>query len=134
MTPQQFLATRFSALQQGDYKAVFHSYHPDSPFRQQFSGVASYGQFAAEHLAHISVKAWQCLDMRWPSESEVECILLMQVQAAATITEYYELALLISTSEGWRYHSAQKLSSDEVPVGKSIDFIDFDAAQNQVRF
>lgn len=134
MTPQQFLSVRFTALQQRDYDAVFHSYHPDSPFRQQFTSVASYRQFAAGQLAHISVNTWQCMDMRWPSESEVECLLRMQVQVAATITEYYELALLIRTSEGWRYHSAQKLGPDEVSAGKQIDFADFDAARNQVRF
>ncbi len=134
MTPQDFFNARFAALQRRDYPAVYDTYHPDAPFRRQFSNAASYQQYAAGHLAQIAVEAWQYLDTRWLSVAEVECLLSLRVRASGTIAEFYELARLLKDGEQWRYHSAQKLSPDEVPAGTPVDFSLFDAALNPVRF
>lgn len=135
MTPLACLERRFSALQKGDYQAVYASYHEDSPFLQQFSSPDSYTDFAVEHLSCVRVRSWGCQQLRWLSEDQVECLLVIDMQVAGVSSRMFELALLIRTNLGWRYHSAQKLDPEALSLSSQIpDFSDFDDAQQKVRF
>ncbi len=132
--PVQFIQERFQALQRGDYAAVYQSYHPDAPFVQNFAREADYVDFASQHLTRIQVVSWRCLAQR-EAGAGVEVILVMELEVDGTRQLFFELALLIKTSQGWRYHSAQKLGPEEFSESPDhLDFSHFDLAAQKVRF
>ncbi|MDX2495758.1 MAG: hypothetical protein QNK27_12415 [Desulfuromusa sp.] len=135
MTTLQFLESRFSALNVGDYSALYDSYHHDAPFRQQFSGRSTYIRFAQQHLGSVEIKNWHCLRQRVVDETQLEVLLVMEIATDTGDQFFYELALLIETDTGWRYHSAQKLGVDDYQGSPDkIDFHHFDSVTSKIRF
>ena len=135
MTIEQFLKNRFSALDSGDYSAVYASYHPDAPFLQQFSDCNTYVRYAQEHLGEIKIKSWFCPQQRTIAVKQVEAILVMEIATAAGTQFFYEMALLIATDTGWSYHSAQKIGAAEFSgTPQQIDFNYFDEVDQKIRF
>ncbi|WP_321392019.1 hypothetical protein [uncultured Desulfuromusa sp.] len=135
MTPLQFLNKRFSALMSGDYGFVYDSYHCDAPFLRQFHDRKDYIDFARQQLASIVVTDWRCLRHRIIDEKQQESLLVMNITVGERTQFFYELALLIETGSGWRYHSAQKLGVDDYTGSPDlIDFSHFDTATPKIRF
>ena len=135
MTALQFLERRFSALGGGDYAAVYDSYHHDAPFLQQFGSRSTYIRFAEQQLNDIEIKNWHCLSQRRVAETRQEVLLVMEIETDAGSQFFYELAMLIETAAGWRYHSAQKLAAEDYPgPPDKIDFHHFDSAPQKIRF
>jgi len=132
---QAFLQGRFAALNRHDYAAVYASYHSDAPFLQQFDDLETYLCFARQQLGEIKVKNWQCLRQRSVAEQKVEAIIAMEIVTAEGSRLFYEMALLIETADGWRYHSAQKLSADDYSGRpEQLDFRHFDDVNQKIRF
>ncbi len=132
--PDQFIQERFLALQRGDYAAVYQSYHSEAPFVQNFAREADYVDFASEHLSRIQVVSWRCLAQR-EAGAGVEVILVMELEVDGIRQLFFELALLLETPQGWKYHSAQKLSPEEFTEHPDrLDFSHFDLAAQKVRF
>jgi len=116
---QKFLQDRFAALDQGDYAADLDSYLC----------------FARQQLSEIKVRNWQCLQQRSVDEQQIEAILVIEIDTVEGPQFFYELALLIETADGWRYHSAQKLGTDDYPgTAEQLDFCHFDNASQKIRF
>ncbi|MCF6264917.1 MAG: hypothetical protein L3J57_00025 [Desulfuromusa sp.] len=135
MTAQKFFEQRFYALCAGDYSALYDSYHHDAPFRQQFSGHDAYIRFAQQHLGFVEIKNWHCLRQRVIDETQLEVLLVMEIATDTGDQLFYELALLIKTDTGWRYHSAQKLGVDDYSgLPDKIDFHHFDSVASKIRF
>ena len=135
MTVQQFLAQRFSALDTGDYGAVYDSYHPSAPFLQQFSSRSTYLRFARQQLGEIKIRNWSCLRQRVVAERQLEVLLVMEIVTESGAQFFYELALLIETDGEWSYHSAQKLGTDDYSGSpENIDFHHFDSMPQKIRF
>ncbi|MCK5826091.1 MAG: hypothetical protein KAG93_03590 [Desulfuromusa sp.] len=135
MTVRQLLEQRFSSLSAGDYAAVYDSYHHAAPFLQQFSSRSTYVRFARQQLSEIEIKNWHCLKQRPVAEFQLEVLLVMEIATEVGTQFFYELALLIETDSGWRYHSAQKLGADDYPGPPSqIDFCNFNNASQKIRF
>lgn len=135
MTVQQLLEHRFSALAGGDYPAVYDSYHPDAPFLQQFSDRNTYIRFARQQLSDIKIINWFCLNQRVVNGLRLEVLLVMEIATESASQFFYELALLIETTEGWLYHSAQKLGGDDyLGPPDQIDFYHFDNVSQKIRF
>lgn len=135
MTPVQFLENRFSALSSRDYAMVYDSYHADAPFLQQFGDREAYANFAREQLGSIKILSWSCSQQRTVADNQVEALLVMEIATEATPQFFYELALLIDTEAGWRYHSAQKLGTDDYSgIPQQIDFCHFDDAAQKICF
>jgi hypothetical protein len=135
MTPSDCLRQRFEAHRQGNFAAVYASYHPQAPVRQQFSDLPSYLVFAHEELADIKLVAWRCTLERRLDADQVECLQIIEFSHGGTIRRMVELVLLIATSDGWCYHSAQKLDAQELSVPAELaDFRCFDEAPHKVRF
>ena len=131
----QFLESRFSALSRGDYAAVYDNYHPEAPFLQQFGSRSNYLRFARQQLGVIEIKNWSSLQQRLVAERQLEVLLVMEIITAAQPQFFYELALLIETADGWRYHSAQKMGADDYPgPAEEIDFHHFDNIAQKIRF
>ncbi|MBD1400998.1 hypothetical protein [Pelovirga terrestris] len=135
MTPTACLRRRFEALRRGDYAAIYASYHPQAPFLQHFPDLSSYLVFALEQLTAVTLVAWQCTQKRRLDGGQVECIQVLDCSHEGTISRMVELALLIETSQGWLYHSAQKLDARDVSVpAVLVDFSHFAEASHKVRF
>lgn len=135
MAPADCLRQRFAALRRGDYAAVYATYHPQAPFLQHFPDLSSYLTFAREQLAEVELVAWQMTKERCLDVMQVECIQIVEFAYEGTTSRMVELALLIDTSQGWRYHSAQKLDALDLPVSAVLaDFSHFDQAHDKVRF
>ena len=135
MAVQHFLKERFAALNRGDYAAVYASYHNDAPFLEQFADRGTYLRFAKQQLGEIKVAGWQCLNQREVSPHHLEVILIMDLMVNGDSQVFAELALLIETDEGWRYHSAQKLGADDYRGDYAqLDFCHFDHASEKIRF
>ncbi|RLB73551.1 MAG: hypothetical protein DRH06_00530 [Deltaproteobacteria bacterium] len=135
MTALQFLERRFSALAEEDYAAVYDSYHHDAPFLQQFGSRSIYIRFAEQQLSGIEIKNWYCLCQRMVAETQLEVLLVMELETAAGSQFFYELAMLIETDAGWRYHSAQKLGAEDYSGSPDkISFHHFDNAPQKIRF
>ena len=135
MNIQKFFQDRFAALIRGDYATVYASYHPDAPFLQQFDNLDAYLCFARQQLSGVKVRNWQCLQQRFIDEQQIEAILAMEIVTAEGSQSFYELALLIETADGWRYHSAQKLGADDYSgSAEQLDFCHFDDVNQKIRF
>ncbi len=135
MTAEQFLEERFAALKRADYVTVYSGYHPDAPFLQQFGDRGTYLRFARQQLGGIKVNSWRCLRQRIVADRQLEVILVMNIETAEGSQYFYELALLIETADGWRYHSAQKLGADDYSgLPDQLDFCHFDDASRKIRF
>lgn len=133
MTSQQLLESRFAALGNADFAAVYASYHADAPFLENFPDCAAYVEFAEQQLAAVQVRSWRSLRQRTLATEREEHLLLMELAFAGGSQNFYELALLIKTTEGWRYHSAQKLSQEDYPGEPgNIDFCHFDQVSQKI--
>ena len=135
MTAEQFLASRFKALADANYLAVYAGYHVDAPFLQQFPDSAGYCHFAEQQLSGIAVNRWSSLRQRQLADGSEEHLLLMELSVDGVSQYFYELALLIETAEGWRYHSAQKLGGDDYSgAPEQINFSHFDQVSPKIRY
>ena len=135
MTAEKLLTKRFSALADGDFDTVYATYHKDSPFIQQFSSRGTYVRFAQQNLGAIQVKGWQDLASRQLDAGQQEHLLAMELAVDGDSQYFYELALLIETGEGWRYHSAQKLGAEDYAgPPEQILFAHFDQVEQKIRY
>jgi SEC-C motif-containing protein len=133
MTPQQFLAQRFADLEKADYAAVYASYHAEAPFLQSFPDCAAYVAYAEQYLGAVQIRAWKILRQRTLAADRQEHLLLMELSLDGGSQFFYELALLIDTADGWRYHSAQKLSQEDYSgAPEQIDFCHFDQVAQKI--
>lgn len=135
MTPEQLLERRFIALGNADYAAVYATYHPDAPFLQSFPSSAAYVDFAEQQLGAVLVKSWKSLRQRTLAVGRQEHLLVMELAVVGGSQFFYELALLIDTPAGWRYHSAQKLSQEDYSgEPDQVDFHHFDQVAQKIIF
>ena len=134
MTVQQFLEKRFNALDSGDYGMVYDTYHADAPFLQQFDDRNAYIDFAGQRLGTVKIIDWSCPQQRTVGDNRLEALLVMEIVTDVGAQFFYELALLLDTEAGWRYHSAQKLGAEDCGLPEQIDFHHFDNTSQKIRF
>lgn len=135
MTAEELLAKRFAALDSGDFVTVHGTYAQDSPFIQQFADRATYVRFAQQQLSSIRVSSWKSLCRRQLDDHQQEHLLVMELAVDGVEQYFYELALLVDTPDGWRYHSAQKLSCEDYSgPPEQIRFAHFDRAAQKIRY
>ena len=133
-TPAGLILQRFEDLKIGNFSALYASYHAQSPFLQQFLQLEDYVEFAAQSLAGLSPLEVQTGPSRDSGEG-VEVICMMVFELNGSQQTLYELALLLPTEDGWRYHSAQKLTPEDFGGAFSgLDFSHFDQQAIKVRF
>jgi len=134
-TAEELLIKRFNALKGGDFATVYATYHKDSPFIKQFSDRATYIRFAEQNLSCIEVINWQMFAARVVESGRQEQLLAMELTVDGANQFFYELAMLIETPDGWRYHSAQKLSAEDFSgPPELIRFAHFDQAADKIRY
>ena len=130
----QFWAQRFADLSAGNYKAIYFSYHPRAPFRENFLSAREYVLFAKAQLSAIEVKDWQFVTYRELADDQVECLVTMQLSCDGVVQYFYELALVVRSEQQWLYHSAQKLSAEDYSgPPEQINFEHFDQVVQKIR-
>ena len=130
----QLIQERFDALAAGDFAALYASYHPQSPFVEQFPQEKDYLEFAAATLAQMSVLQAHIGDFREIEEGiEVVCGLRFELDGQEQVI--FELALVAEDEGRWRYHSAQKLTAEDYRGDfAGLDFDHFDSQAMKIRF
>jgi len=125
LSPSQLILARSRAFTEGDFGFIYDSYHPDSNFCRQFSDRQAYLDYARSVLATDFV-IQECRILRERVEGDrASVIFYLDVHFRGERIETFELAQLLATEEGWRYHSGQKLERRE--FAGEIDDIDWDA-------
>jgi SEC-C motif domain protein len=133
-SPEALLTLRFQALAEGDFATLYASYQEGAPLLQQFADRAAYLRFSEQQLRQVRVVGWQMLGRRQLAADRLEQLLAMEITVGGQRQFFYELALLVRTAAGWRYHSAQKLSEEDYPgTPDEIDFCHFDQAPVKIR-
>ena len=135
LSPSQLVLARSRAFTEGDFGRVYDSYHPDSNFCRQFTDRQAYLDYARSVLAADFV-IHECRILREKVEGDqAHVIFYLDTVFRGQQAESFELALLLRTPDGWRYHSGQKLLRSEF-AGKidEIDRDDFEKAQEKVFF
>jgi SEC-C motif-containing protein len=134
LTAEELIQLRFVALQEHNFSLLYASYHPQAPFLEQFPNVLIYLDFAEHSLSDLHIHEMRTGGSRATAEG-VELICKVQFELGGEHQTLYELALLKPTAEGWRYHSAQKLTAEEFQGDfEALDFIHFDHQESKVRF
>lgn len=134
-TPSTLIERRMQALEQRDFSLIYDSYHDEAPFLKHFTDKSDYLVFAEQQLGVIVLAEWRNLGQRETRSGEVEVLVWMQMGKGTAAQDLFELALLINTASGWRYHSAQKLTrEDYAGAVEDIDFCHFDQAEQKIRF
>ena len=135
LDPKGLLQFRFRALQAAEFGLVYQSYHAEAPFLQHFPDPAEYLKFAAAQLGPMVALQWRLLKQRRPTATEAEVLCWMQVGNGPDGQELFELALLLKTPAGWRYHSGQKLTREDYRGCVSeLDFCHFEQAAQKIRY
>ena len=130
-SPTALIEGRMRALEQGDFSLIYDSYHSESPFLGFFRSKSEYLDFAEQQLKGLVLSEWKILRQRDTDSDDVEILLWMRVGAQ----DLFELARLIPSDDGWRYHSAQKLTREEYRGSvEKINFADFDQVAQKIRF
>ena len=134
LTAEDLIKLRFAALKQQNFSLLYASYHPQAPFLEQFPNVMIYLDFAADSLSDLHLHDLRTGVSRATADG-VELICKMQFELGGEPQTLYELSLLKPTAEGWRYHSAQKLTDEDFQGDfDALDFIHFDHQETKVRF
>ena len=134
-TPESLVESRMNAFEQGVFGLVYDSYHIESPFLQHFLDKTDYLTFADQQLGDIVLADWKMFGQRQINDHTVEVLLWMQMGEGAEELDLFEMALLLLTKSGWRYHSAQKLTREDYGGAfDQIDFCHFDQAAEKTRF
>jgi len=134
LTAEELICLRYTALEEHNFSLLYASYHPQAPFLEQFPDARDYLEFAAQSLSGMRLCDTHVGLSRSTPEG-VELISALSFELGTSTQTLYELALLIPIAEGWRYHSAQKLT-DEDFQGEfdALDFVHFDQQSPKIRF
>jgi SEC-C motif-containing protein len=135
LSPSQLILARSRAFTEGDFGFVYDSYHPDSNFCRQFPDRQAYLDYARTVLALDFVIDDCRIVKEQVAEGQARVLFYLDACFRGERVETFELALLLSTADGWRYHSGQKLTRDEYRGEiEAIDWEDFERAREKIVF
>lgn len=118
LQPDELISARLEALRQRRYAFIYHSYHPQSRFRQQFTSCQDYVRFAGETLTEQLEMSWRSLAFQKQGE-RAEILLLLTLHRNGSREEYVELAEFEKLEQGWRYLHSYRVLRDELPVDEN---------------
>jgi len=136
ISPADLVRLRFEALLRGDFGFIYDSTHPQAPFRQLFPQRRDYVRFGVEHLPREQCPhLCRVVDERRPEEGVAELILVFRFGRAGEEHWLFELARLLRTDAGWRYHSGHKMTREDFsgPV-EELGFADFAHLEQPISF
>lgn len=114
--PEELVKKRFSALVQGDFEAVYASYHPQSGFRQQFPQLEAYRDYARQELQpQLKVENWRILKKQCACR-QAQVLVSCCFQFGGQTQEMVEVACLAQDQEQWRYVEGYRIPREECPA------------------
>lgn len=106
LSPTELIACRVTALQRGDYGAIYATYHAEAPFRSLFPALQHYLDFATEQLADRLIMR-ECLVVREEAVATETWLLLRQHYSfAGSEQRQLEVVRCRQQDGDWTYHSA----------------------------
>ena len=137
LDPVGLIRARRQAFASRDFGFIYDSYHAESNFRQQFGSREEYMTLGRSSLS----QDFDILDYRIirekidPDGQQAQVLLYMEVINCGVQSGMFEAILLLKTSHGWRYHSAQKLDRDDFPGPvDTITWRDFERVTQKIIF
>jgi len=134
-SPAELVRDRCRAFAAGDFGFIYDSYHADALFRQHFPDRSAYLAYGRATLsAEFRIRECRVLKERVGGE-RAQLLFYLDSLYRGERVETVECALLLRTEDGWRYHSGQKLSREELPAAiEDVDWSDFERAGENIRF
>lgn len=116
LTPEALIQERAAAFMQHDFRAIFHSYHPDAPFLYFFPDCDTYLAYAAAEIADtFSIRA--CEILRSSQQGETAEILFRQrLIHTGEVIDSLEIARCRRDEHGkWFFMAGLRLDARKLP-------------------
>lgn len=117
LTPEALIQERVAAFVQHDFRAIFHSYHPEAPFLQFFPDCDAYLAYAAtEIVGTFSISACQIL--RTSQQEKIAEVLFRQRLAyKGEVIDSLEIARCHRDEHGkWLFMAGLRLDTCKLPA------------------
>lgn len=117
LTPETLIQERFTAFRQHDFRAIFHSYHPDAPFLQFFPDCKAYLAYAVTELADVfSISSCQILRSCQKGES-AEILFRQRLTYKGEVIDSFEIARCHRNEQGiWLFMAGLRLDPRKLPA------------------
>ena len=134
LTPEALIKERVAAFMQQDFRAIFHSYHPDAPFLHFFPDCDTYLAYATTEIAGI-FEISACEILRCCQQGETAEILFRQrLHHKGEILDSFEIGRCLRAVDGhWYFVAALRLDLPKLPADlHSCSWDDLRAAGNDL--
>jgi SEC-C motif domain protein len=117
LTPEALIQERFAAFMQHDFRAIFHSYHPDAPFLQFFPDCDAYLAYAAAEIVDtFSIRACQVL-RSCQQDGTAEVFFRQQLIHKGEVIDSLEIARCRRDEHGkWLFMAGLRLDARKLPA------------------
>ena len=117
LTPEALIQERAAAFMQHDFRAIFHSYHPDAPFLHFFPDCDSYLAYAATEIAD-TIQITDCQILRSYQQGETVQILFRQrLIHKGEVFDSFEIARCHRDQHGkWFFVAGLRLDALKLPT------------------
>lgn len=117
LTPEALIQERAAAFMQHDFRAIFHSYHPDAPFLHFFPDCDAYLAYAeAEIVDNFSISACQIL-RSWQQGETAEVLFRQRLIHKGEISDSLEIARCHREDHGkWFFVAGLRLDTLKLPA------------------
>lgn len=117
LTPEALIQERAAAFMQHDFRAIFHSYHPDAPFLHFFPDCDSYLAYAAAEIAN-TIQITDCQILRSYQQGETVQILFRQrLIHKGEVFDSFEIARCHRDQHGkWFFVAGLRLDALKLPT------------------
>ena len=116
LTPEDLIQQRVAAFMQHDFRAIFHSYHPDAPFLHFFPDCDAYLAYAAAELVDtFSIST--CEILRCYQQGETADVLFTQrLKYKGEVIASLEIARCHRDEHGeWFFMAGLRLDALKLP-------------------
>ena len=134
LTPETLIQERVAAFMQQDFRAIFHSYHPDAPFLHFFPDCDTYLAYATTEIAGI-FEISTCEILRtFQHDEKAEVLFRQRLFHKGVVLDSFEIGRCRRAVDGsWFFVAALRLDLLKLPVDlQSCSWEDLHAAGNDL--
>lgn len=117
LSPEALIQERVAAFMKNDFATIFHSYHPDAPFRHFFPDSNTYRAYAeAELLNTFTISACRILRSRQQGEG-AEVLFSQRLIYQGEVADSLEIARCRCDDRGyWFFVAGLRLDVSRLPL------------------
>lgn len=116
LTPETLIQERVAAFMRHDFRAIFHSYHPDAPFLQFFPDSDTYLTYAeAEIAGTFSITDCQIL-RSYQLEETVQVLFRQRLIHKGEVLDSLEIARCRRDEGTWFFVAGLRLDALKLPT------------------